>query len=74
VPGETTKDNQGQEEMPTFHRNHVIALMRRAGHVAEIATVNRVRPDFVDLERDRALLESPGLTQGGLTEDMGGRR
>ena len=31
--------------MPTYYRNHVIALMRRAGHIAEIATANRVLPE-----------------------------
>ena len=57
--------------MPTYHRNHVIALMRRAGHSGEIATASQVLPDIVDPGRGKVPLGSPGLTEGGLTEDMG---
>lgn len=57
--------------MPTHDRTDVIALMRRTGHFADIATAYQVLPDRVDTEQHRALLESLGLTQGGLMEDLG---
>jgi hypothetical protein len=46
--------------------------MRRTGHFDEIQKAREILPDPVVLERDRHLLESLGLTPGGLTEDMGG--
>ena len=52
--------------MPTYHRNHLIALMRRAGHFAEIATANQVLPDIVDPERDRGAARKPGPYRGRL--------
>ena len=45
--------------MLTYHRNHVIALMRRAGHLAEIATANQVLPDIVHPERGAARKPGP---------------
>ncbi len=50
--------------MPTYHRNHVIAQMRRAGHFAEVATANQVLPDIVDPERDRGAARKPGPHRG----------
>ena len=52
--------------MPTYHRNHVFALMRRAGHFAEIATANQALPDIVDPERGRDAARKPGPYRGRL--------
>jgi hypothetical protein len=50
----------------------ILNVMRRTGHFDEIQKAREILPDPVVLERDRHLLESLGLTPGGLTEDMGG--